>query len=358
MEQAILTSWDGKKSKDIEIITEKEYVDFKCTFCGVPISFKNPNGQRREATFGGIIKVVFANGNTELFGMTSGHAIHQWDEDIDEDVTEKRSSQNSHSLTPPTSPSPSLSPSVATLPSTPASPPTSLPRDEEFLASEIDEDNESEPNSVFICEILEVMVNDAISLGDFEDPTVVGRVLDISKDLICSDGRYYDWALFRPTCYKMNRAPNQRFTQFKISDKRPDSILEPRRIVVLSEQIRFSEIMLDETGQLLLGGEQFIDTFLITMEDGGGIYDGDSGSWVVDMEHCEVYGQLVASDRRGVGYVVPMVDIFNDIKSQLGALSVELPLPEDIPYEAVPHEIYGASLTPNHEPPSRIWRTP
>lgn len=60
---------------------------------------------------------------------------------------------------------------------------------------------------------------------------------------------------------------------------------------------------------------------------GLGICDGDSGSWVVDAETFEIYGQLVASDALGGGYVIPMTGIMDEIKSTLGAKSVGLPGP-------------------------------
>jgi hypothetical protein len=43
----------------------------------------------------------------------------------------------------------------------------------------------------------------------------------------------------------------------------------------------------------------------------------------------EVYGHLVATDLFGDGYVIPMLDTFNDITQCLGASSVELPKETD-----------------------------
>jgi hypothetical protein len=52
---------------------------------------------------------------------------------------------------------------------------------------------------------------------------------------------------------------------------------------------------------------------------------GDSGAWVVDDTTNEVYGHVVASDVFGVAYVVPINDIFEDIKLRLSLEVVDLP---------------------------------
>ena len=52
---------------------------------------------------------------------------------------------------------------------------------------------------------------------------------------------------------------------------------------------------------------------------------GDSGAWVVDDTTNEVYGHVVASDVFGVAYVVPINDIFEDIKRRLSLEVVGLP---------------------------------
>lgn len=52
---------------------------------------------------------------------------------------------------------------------------------------------------------------------------------------------------------------------------------------------------------------------------------GDSGAWVVDDTTNEVYGHIVASDVFGVAYVVPIEDIFEDIKLRLSLEVVDLP---------------------------------
>jgi hypothetical protein len=52
---------------------------------------------------------------------------------------------------------------------------------------------------------------------------------------------------------------------------------------------------------------------------------GDSGAWVIDYVTGELYGHLVASDVFGTGYVIPIDDVFQDIKLRLSLNEVKLP---------------------------------
>jgi hypothetical protein len=54
------------------------------------------------------------------------------------------------------------------------------------------------------------------------------------------------------------------------------------------------------------------------------IRDGDSGSWVVNESTLEVIGHIVATDELGDAYVIPLADVFEDIKRRFHAKSVEL----------------------------------
>jgi hypothetical protein len=52
--------------------------------------------------------------------------------------------------------------------------------------------------------------------------------------------------------------------------------------------------------------------------------DGDSGSWVVNESILEVVGHIVPTDELGDAYVIPLADVFKDIKRRCHAKSVEL----------------------------------
>ncbi|KAI1744809.1 hypothetical protein F4680DRAFT_467114 [Xylaria scruposa] len=302
---------------DTEVVTDARYLPAtpQGTLCGIPISFQDPSSQRRNATFGGLIKVVTAESNIELLGMTAGHLLHQWDLDNDEDMLDSINSQN----TLPTSPSPPGE------------------DDESFIngitnINESDEDEYSEYELGFVSfSEFPGALNEDSGLWDFQNLTILGKLIDISKeDTICSTSQCYDWAIFQPVPYNMNIVRDNPEVELRICDERPGAI-EDRPVIVLSSSTGYKVGTLSsEPGRLLLEGEEFIDAFMVTMSEGQGILDGDSGSWVVDATHFEVYGQLVASDVFGSSYVIPMTDILSDVKLQLGAQSVELPSLFDI----------------------------
>jgi len=58
--------------------------------------------------------------------------------------------------------------------------------------------------------------------------------------------------------------------------------------------------------------------------DQAALSPGDSGAWVVDY-NGGLYGHVIASDVFGSSYVVPMADIFQDIKLRLSLENIKLP---------------------------------
>ena len=65
----------------IHVASQKSFATIHGTHCGAPISVQDPDtnmfaGMRRFATFGGIIKVAYGNGDTHYYGMTAGHLIN------------------------------------------------------------------------------------------------------------------------------------------------------------------------------------------------------------------------------------------------------------------------------------------
>lgn len=65
---------------DIDVCCQTHYVTSYRTFCGAPLIFRQQmRGSRQmnicQGTFGGIIKVVYGNGETHYYGMTAGHVL-------------------------------------------------------------------------------------------------------------------------------------------------------------------------------------------------------------------------------------------------------------------------------------------
>ncbi|KAH7386885.1 hypothetical protein DE146DRAFT_726156 [Phaeosphaeria sp. MPI-PUGE-AT-0046c] len=78
---------------------------------------------------------------------------------------------------------------------------------------------------------------------------------------------------------------------------------------------------------LLPSGRKFVDVNVIHLNDGRVVQEGSSGSWIIDEEQtgsAKVFGTLVATDSIGDLWMVPMIDILQDIKEGLDALEVSL----------------------------------
>ncbi len=57
------------------------------TFCGAPISLSKTTrgacaGRKRKATFGGVIKITFGQGESKLYGITAGHILNGLKNDV------------------------------------------------------------------------------------------------------------------------------------------------------------------------------------------------------------------------------------------------------------------------------------
>jgi hypothetical protein len=69
-------------SLDIDVCCRNTYTLEKRTYCGAPIIMRGHSGaskqrQTRQATFGGMIKVVYGDGGTRFYGMTAGHTVQE-----------------------------------------------------------------------------------------------------------------------------------------------------------------------------------------------------------------------------------------------------------------------------------------
>ncbi|KAL1852911.1 cell cycle RNA binding protein whi3 [Diaporthe australafricana] len=139
------------------------------------------------------------------------------------------------------------------------------------------------------------------------------------------------------TTYELNKIKQDRSRNIVTSVKSPGQT-GSRAVYFLSgsEPHGFDDfckkgVLSPTAGRMALGPTlELVDAYILTIADDSGIYDDDSGSWVVDCETLELYGHLVATDFLDEGIVVPMRDVFEDIKQHLAAVSVQLPKIPDI----------------------------
>jgi len=98
-------------------------------------------------------------------------------------------------------------------------------------------------------------------------------------------------------------------------------------------------------GIMLSADYGFVDAYLLILDEGLALEDGDSGSWVVNPISLEVYGHVVATDLTGDAYVIPMYQSFREMKDVLGGdgvESVELPDTADLLESALRLRVSGA----------------
>ena len=51
---------------------------------------------------------------------------------------------------------------------------------------------------------------------------------------------------------------------------------------------------------------------------------GDNGAWVIDPVTDELYSHVIASNVFGIAYIIPIEDIFKDIKYRLSLQAIKL----------------------------------
>ncbi|KAI1468824.1 uncharacterized protein F4812DRAFT_348047 [Daldinia caldariorum] len=287
---------------------------------GLPISFRGLNYGQRYATFGGVIMIITENDDVEFFGMTAGHMLHEDGYNLSTAGSDTTILENDRSTAQPSYLGDGIVDIDITQGYEPGEEADYGDSDDEYEIDSSSVDAYEEPQSFF------ENVENIVTLGQVVDPPQNGQVYNIRKH---DD---WDWALFRYTpldkedLRPKNEGSQPRADPLRVSPQRPGYTGEKRVVVFTGTSGRREGHILAESGRILLGvGRHFVETFMVTLSGSPGIRNGDSGSWVVDTESSIVYGQLVAVDALGDGYVIPMSDILNDMKLQFGAKYVGFP---------------------------------
>lgn len=180
------------------------------------------------------------------------------------------------------------------------------------------------------------------------------------SNLTCRKGySYLDWALIQlpPDFYLPNVVEESKRTWSKAaaSEQCIDIIgidIENRQsvkeVIIMSGNRYKPAVLRPRSASLLMGpGTGFTNVFTLSPRKGYGklyqsqchslltieateLQEGDSGSWVVDSGHGQVYGHLVAGMADGDGLVVPIQGAFADMKEVTKASSIKLPSAEDL----------------------------
>lgn len=304
---------------------------FDNTLCGTAIRFE-AQGRRRNATLGGLVKITYEDGSSAIMGLTAGHvatAVLQDDSVLD--VLEEEESG-----------------------------------DDSFV-----DDSDSEYNEGVSDEI-SVTDKDSVSSIDycsnpwaFEKPnhqaTQVTLSNSLTKALKSPHGvgqntfPDFDWALFPfEGHFKMNELP----TLADVGDRRcvtayrqssPAALNEtPAERVILmcgSGGLKYGSMVHQPTRILIQPATEFVNAYLVSLDDGASFADGDSGTWVISQDTMELLGHLVATDFFGAAYIILACDIFRDIAQSNGITKVSLPTEAEMSTEIVATAAEDADLT-------------
>ncbi|KAK8109445.1 hypothetical protein PG999_007582 [Apiospora kogelbergensis] len=307
--------------------------------CGAPLWAYNPaTAASRQVTLGGVLEVTL-NGRNKYLGMTVGHAVEGLEvgDDDTSQITTRPDMETDTCLE-------RVSGSTGTESDSGAETASSLDQgdfqvvdSQTTLPQNQERDDPWETNSVIM--------------------TMTKAKADPEA------GTYYDWALVDlgslPNHMEVHNVGARRVDGQPLLPRVPsgqdlDGVQGSTIIVVSPEGPKSGTMSLLPSKLLLHPGRAFVDTFIVNLDEPYVLSRGDSGSWVMNSESGLVHGHLVASDVLGRGYVVPILDTFEDIKSHLGVTRVTFP---GIPGQNNPSEAGFASLPPRYAPPDRP-RTP
>ncbi|CZR62773.1 uncharacterized protein PAC_12670 [Phialocephala subalpina] len=281
------------------------------TLCGTQIM----NGsfpEHPKATLGGVIAVTDKQGRTKLYGMTAGHSFLQgMHEDSQGEFSE----------------------------------------DEEDDVY-VDEDSFELDLSSFIGDI---GMEGKLQLGGTGDTRNEKSVpwsklghLSVASHFYPKPGNL-DWALM--TLEQAVCLPNLLMSIFELQ-KFGLCIFhatDKEVIVISSRGALFGTLSQSWSYMMLPPGKVLVRTYILTLSNDEFFQSGDSGAWVVDTVTNEVYGHVVASDVFGRGYVVPICDLFEEIKNQLSGKLVSLPSKADFQnfqLQTAPDDIHRPETLP------------
>ncbi|KAH6962043.1 hypothetical protein BKA56DRAFT_736851 [Ilyonectria sp. MPI-CAGE-AT-0026] len=292
------------------------------SLCGTRISLEGPSGQTRNATCGGVVKVVMENGDIYFYGMTAGHLLY--------DLRDADDTGYSDAGT-----------------------------DNEYIGDYgVDDDDDDDELEIDLGPFMaQSFANDrppnsatGSRAWEFEKPLAIGWIIEPVAAL-SEVAESYDWALFKlssPYGSWINQLPTDAMAPITISNNAPGKTGGRPVYMIVGHTVKKGSLS-SSSSRILVGPSQvFVDAFTIIIEDDNGICDGDSGSWVVDSETFELYGHLVASDIFNSGYVIPITQVLDNIKEQLGASSVGLPTVGDCSPKNLDNEPFLLPTIPKH----------
>ncbi|KAF5009708.1 hypothetical protein FDECE_4054 [Fusarium decemcellulare] len=269
------------------------------TLCGMPVYFPQQNGdQKRLATMGGLLSIESSGGEGGLFGLTVAHGAVDLTnlDDSDTSMSDEDDDYDDSSSEPTTIED---------------YPPAALTQiDWQLCLHPTAQENPAEHAELH--DTKSAIEHIAFSaLDDFQG------------------GAFRDWALFP---FPSSSITPKRNTFDTTSLKIPAALENPdeqQLAVVLTgayeRKWEWAKLAPGLSRILLEPGTEFVRAYAVELFRSSDIRIGNSGSWVINPRTMEVYGHLVATDILRGAYVIPLVDVLNDIGARFANVSIEFP---------------------------------
>ncbi|PVH73640.1 hypothetical protein DL98DRAFT_594829 [Cadophora sp. DSE1049] len=264
------------------------------TLCGTEIKSR-VSGTRRTATIGGLVSIVHSDGRKIVCALTAGHFLdpengektddHNDDNDAEEDCPSIFDANDSYELD---------------------------------ISSFIGSKGASE-NAMLGDGALKSAVQ---TVEGGTSSAKIGHIFKASQDEL-QNRPNLDWALI--IIGDENLHASNLVGSHRVATSLPKPSLGSKTQVILAtarKGILFGTLFKNWSYLMLSPGGGMTRTYLLTLANGRVFQQGDSGSWVIDASTNEVYGHIVASDIFGRAYVIPLSDVFSDIKSRLSLADV------------------------------------
>lgn len=239
--------------------------DGTTTFCGMPIHLCDERGHSRKATFGGLVKVLSADGEYQLYGLTAGHFVrdgkiktHEDDTCLDTwdstDLVDLGLSEVNHTRMGP--------PAVS------------------------DDNNHDGPDN--LC---------------FRDQHHLGKILDAGRGEFLVDEEhsqmkpYLDWALFELNAHRPNQLAYIGREYSKGDLHLPFSIIDPREsgmpvsMLCASKGVKHGMLSTTRARVLLYPGDSFTDAYTLSLEGNEGKNTRLTLKERADANSCTTYSQ-------------------------------------------------------------------
>ncbi|GAB1316932.1 hypothetical protein MFIFM68171_07142 [Madurella fahalii] len=274
------------------------------TYCGVQICLQTQDGNSALATLGGVVKLTYGTGVFKLVGMTAGHML----EDLLDHATDGSEYMN----------------------------PTSTYGGNNRDPTPDNQTGESVyPRTVGT--VLYPRLDDALPPENLDEliPTCDWALFEINPTLKIRPNLLHQMGA--TTAHSHRPVNSGVMTSRTMTTAPPASFptLEPIEVALLGGSSHFGGTMLGVLshvpGAIMLSPDKgFVDAYLLALDEGQELQDGDSGSWVVNPISMEVYGHVVATDMTGDAYVIPLHRSFEEMREVLGLESVDLPRTADL----------------------------